>query len=371
MGHPAGLRSWAMTVTIEVFRRLLSRSSMLQLCSEHGETTVLYVATSAGIPSVHWWLTFDHNFEPITLYIPPFVMTSAATGRSAREKTTNRAKPYNRSRRTKNPQASSVSPQAAPSSRVILPSSALPTPSLSSSASNNPPTPAGTALSTTRALPTMRELSVRVVQKHFPSYVAQNDWELLELSGPAYQGDESGIRDYLDALLVSRVEEDGSYENVMSNATRILDDRVECTGMKPSPGDPQVFVQAIPDSQYSIRLFPGSLHNSEYCLDFVDSRTGEPVNSPFKFDLICLPSPNAPIGSGPMVGMRPLECAFGMEADKIPPGEEKFLFRDGQHCILRRPGLRDVRFTIPIRRRPQAVLPTPDAHFLEFPEYID
>ncbi|KAI0642957.1 hypothetical protein C8Q79DRAFT_198853 [Trametes meyenii] len=158
----------------------------------------------------------------------------------------------------------------------------------------------------------------------------------------------------------------------MDNATRVMDERVESTGVKPDGlGGPDVFIEAIPDSEYSIRLFPGSLSNSEYCLDFIDSRTGEPVNSPFKFDLICVPDPNAPIGSDPMFRMRPLECAFGIEADKIKPGNEKFVFRDGQHCVLRRPGLRDVRFTIPIRRRPQAVLPTPDAHFLHFPQYID
>ncbi|KAI0671144.1 hypothetical protein C8Q78DRAFT_1190750 [Trametes maxima] len=294
-------------------------------------------------------------------------MPSATIKRPASRKTTKRAQPYDRSQRTKVRNVSSTSSQVALAARPSPSSSCTlsPRPATSQSSSTT------SAPHTTRVRRTMRELSIQVVRKQFPSYVAQNDWELLELSGLEYQGDESGIHDFLDALLVERVEEAGSYESVMSNATRVLDDQVECTGMKPNPGDPRVFVQAIPDSQYSIRLFPGSLSNSEYCLDFVDSRTGEPVNSPFKFDLICLPSPNAPIGSGPMVGMRPLECAFGIEADKIPPGEEKFLFRDGQHCILRRPGLRDVRFTIPKRRRPQAVLPTPDAHFLEFPEYID
>ncbi|KAI0671145.1 hypothetical protein C8Q78DRAFT_1169830 [Trametes maxima] len=295
-------------------------------------------------------------------------MPSAAnTQRPAPRKTTKRAQPYDRSQRSKVRNAPPVSSQIALAAHPIPSSSCTPPPAVTASGSSLPP-PAPT---TTRVLPTMRELSIRVVEKHFPSYVAQNDWELLELSGPAYKGNVSGIREYLDALLVRRVKEFGSYERVMSNATNILDDRVECTGMKPNPGDPHVFVQAIPDSQYSIRLFPGSLSNSEYCLDFVDSRTGEPVNSPFKFDLVCLPDPNAPIGLGPMVGMRPLECAFGMAADKIRPGEEKFLFRDGQHCVLRRPGLRDVRFTIPKRRRPQAVLPTPDAHFLEFPKYIE
>ncbi|KAL1946045.1 hypothetical protein VTO73DRAFT_15172 [Trametes versicolor] len=71
--------------------------------------------------------------------------------------------------------------------------------------------------------------------------------------------------------------------------------------------------------------------------------------------------------------MTPLECSFGIPQHKIKPGEEKFLLHDGQHCLLRRPGHRDVRFTVPIRRRPKpAAKKTPvDADILEFPQYID
>ncbi|KAI0671095.1 hypothetical protein C8Q78DRAFT_1033965 [Trametes maxima] len=293
-------------------------------------------------------------------------MPSVATKRSAPRKTAKRSQPYDRSKRTKARDASYVS------SPVATPTPCKEIPTTSPSPALNVPTgsPVTPVPHTVRLKPTMREICSRAVRKRFPSYTLRNDWELLQLSGGAYKGGESGIREYLDRTLVSRVKEFGSHERVMSNATTVLNERVECTGMKPDPDDPDVFVQALPDSDYSVRLFPGSLQNSEYCLDFVHSRTGEPVNSPFKFDLICVPDPNAPIGSGPVYRMRPLECAFGIEANEIRPGSEKFLFRDGQHCVLRRPGLRDVRFTIPIRRRPQAVLPTPDAHFLQFPQHI-
>lgn len=95
------------------------------------------------------------------------------------------------------------------------------------------------------------------------------------------------------------------------------------------------------------------------------------MNSPFKFDLLCLPNPDAPIGSAPVVRMCPLEHSFGFAQHEIEPGEEKFLLHDGQHCLLRRPGHRDVRFTVPIRRRPKPKAPPVDADVIDFPQYID
>lgn len=69
--------------------------------------------------------------------------------------------------------------------------------------------------------------------------------------------------------------------------------------------------------------------------------------------------------------MRPLECSFGIPQHKIEPGAEKFLLHDGQHCLLRRPGHRDVRFRVPIRRRLRVEAAPVDADVLDFPEYID
>ncbi|KAI0759382.1 hypothetical protein BD413DRAFT_617840 [Trametes elegans] len=109
---------------------------------------------------------------------------------------------------------------------------------------------------------------------------------------------------------------------------------------KRSPGDPNVFIQAIPKSEYSIRLFPGAAADAHYCLDFVRNDSGEPANSPFSFSLFGVPDPHAPVVSGPVVGVQPLDRSFGIAQDKIGPGKEKF--------VLQRPGYRDVRFTVPI-----------------------
>lgn len=129
-----------------------------------------------------------------------------------------------------------------------------------------------------------------------------------------------------------------------------------------------MFIRPLPDSDYSIRLFPGSKAASEYCLDFVLSATGEPVNSPFKFNLLAGPGPTTPVGFVPTVGVQALERSFGIAQKDVRPGAEKFLLRDGQLCTLQRPGHKDVQFTVPIRRRSEP--PNPDVVVLELPQYV-
>ncbi|CDO75337.1 hypothetical protein BN946_scf184966.g5 [Trametes cinnabarina] len=140
---------------------------------------------------------------------------------------------------------------------------------------------------------------------------------------------------------------------------------------KPRAHDPLVFVRPIPDSKYSIRLFPGSLSRAEYCMDFIDTKTGEPVNSPFEHELWSVPNSDTPWLTMPMVGkLRSAERGHGIKQDDILPGEEKYFLRDGQTCILTRPGKRSVRFTVPIRRRPEIEeIETMDV--LDFPKVVD
>ncbi len=112
-----------------------------------------------------------------------------------------------------------------------------------------------------------------------------------------------------------------------------------------------VFVRPIPDSEYSFRLFPGSLSAAEYCMDFVDTATGKPINSPFEYELWAVPDPDTPWLSLPMTGkLRSIERGHGIKQKDIKPGAEKFVLRDGQTCVLMRPGKRPLRFTVPVRR---------------------
>ncbi|KAI8994077.1 hypothetical protein BD414DRAFT_576670 [Trametes punicea] len=125
-------------------------------------------------------------------------------------------------------------------------------------------------------------------------------------------------------------------------------------GLKPSPDSTHdnkyVFIRPIPESKFSIRLFPGSISAAEYCLDFVDSKTGQPVNSPFEYELWSVPNPEAPWLTMSMTGkLKSIEQAFGINKSDILPGEEKYVLRDGQTCLLTRPDKKPVRFTVPIR----------------------
>ncbi|KAI0643157.1 hypothetical protein C8Q79DRAFT_210856 [Trametes meyenii] len=237
------------------------------------------------------------------------------------------------------------------------------------SSSSSSPNPATVATSLRTPRETIRDHILEIIYKHYPYFTPQSDFEIMCLGGKQYKGKPEDISAYMDKELASAIAWHGNIEAVMRWAKEYMDTKAVVTGAKPYPGDYGVFVRALPDSDYSIRLFPGSLVASEYCLDFVRTATGEAVNSPFPFQLYCGPNPSAPMGTGPAMQLRPLEHAFGISQKEIAPGEEKFLLRDGQTCLLRRPGHKDVQFVVPIRRRPEAPRPS-NTHFLELPQHI-
>ena len=145
-----------------------------------------------------------------------------------------------------------------------------------------------------------------------------------------------------------------------------------CQQYKPKPGAPNVFVRPIPNSKYSIRLFPGSLPAREYCLDFVRASTGEPVNSPFKFELWTVPRTSTPWLGGMAMRVHSLEKVYGNRQEDIVPGQEKSLLRDGQSCLLKRPGQRNLRLTVPVRAAAvQAANADEDVDEIDFPKTID
>ncbi|KAH9855903.1 hypothetical protein C2E23DRAFT_866509 [Lenzites betulinus] len=263
-----------------------------------------------------------------------------------------------------------IVPQAGDKSRrlrdieaALSETSFQPAPSTSASSSSNS---AASSLWTPRE--TVRDIVLEGIRERYPFYTPKNDWEIMCLNDGYYKGGPEGIAAYLEEELRITAGASGNRDYVHQMSTQCLSAKADPTGLKPRPGDFGVFIRPLPDSDYSVRLFPGSKAASEYCLDFVLTKTGEPVNSPFEFTLFAGPGATVPLGTTPTVGVRPLECSFGIPIDKIPPGKEKFLFRDGQLCTLRRPGHQDVQFTIPIRRRPE--LPKPDVHTLELPQFI-
>lgn len=101
-----------------------------------------------------------------------------------------------------------------------------------------------------------------------------------------------------------------------------------------------------------MRLFPGAFVRQEYCLDFVKAATGAPVNSPFDFELWAVPGP--PLHMLFPMRLMSLEESFGVRPENVPPGTETFVLRDGMTCLLKRPGNRTVRFTVPVRMKEAA-----------------
>ncbi|KAI8972204.1 hypothetical protein BD414DRAFT_540383 [Trametes punicea] len=188
-------------------------------------------------------------------------------------------------------------------------------------------------------------------------------------------GDLADVYAFLDQELLDDAESEGSLEVMQKCCGRVLDNYVEPTGCKPLPGEvnPFVHIRPIPDTKYSIRLFPGSFTDAEYCLDFVDSTTGEPVNSPFDFELFAGPGETStPWLSLPMaMKLKSIENIHGIKTQDILPGEEKFILRDGQMCVLTRPGKPKIRFTVPVRQKPKSEPEeAEDAIVLDFPKVL-
>ncbi|KAI0709637.1 hypothetical protein C8T65DRAFT_739816 [Cerioporus squamosus] len=212
----------------------------------------------------------------------------------------------------------------------------------------------------------MRDVFMETIHTKYPTFVPRHDFDILALSDGRYKGPEEDIRAWLDRELASSAKAFGGARQAIEGARNMLSGPVFVTGAKPAPGDAGVFVRQIPDSQYYIRLFPGNPALREYCLDFVETSTGQPVNSPMKFQLWLVGNHNSPYPYG-SVPLRSLESAFGVSLKDILPGEEKFVLTDGMTCVLTRPGHKPVRFTVPTRI--DAVEPF-DGVDLDFPQQI-
>ena len=149
-----------------------------------------------------------------------------------------------------------------------------------------------------------------------------------------------------------------------------------CWYIKIKPGDktPHVYIKPIENTHYSIRLWPGSHELRLWCMDFVDSRTREPKNSPFPSQLYAVPKTwETPWLSQeqprPVISLQEMH---GMSKDDIPDGCEKFILSDGQQCVLMIKGGLRIRFNVPVRlangkRIPDFVRPT---QRIEFPTEI-
>ncbi|KAI0715193.1 hypothetical protein C8Q76DRAFT_568810, partial [Earliella scabrosa] len=228
--------------------------------------------------------------------------------------------------------------------------------------------PSSSSSCISRQVDTIRDLYLERIKEKYPNFTPRNDFEILAIGAGDYKGPESHIYEWLDKEFSERVEYQGSVQRVLSAAEKIIGRRDIITGHKPKRGTPGVFVRPIPQSSYSVRLFPGSPRAKEYCMDFVHTTTGEPVNSPFAFELWSVANPSTLQPSGRVFS---LEVTWGREEKNLRPGTEKFVLRDGTTYVLKRRGHRPLRFKVPVRVRPIAKAPEMDE--LVFPEtvYVD
>ncbi|TBU35026.1 hypothetical protein BD311DRAFT_745451 [Dichomitus squalens] len=238
--------------------------------------------------------------------------------------------------------------------------------------------------STSTSDDTIRSACLQLLQDRYPGFVPKNDFELMALTGSDYHVPESRIRWWLDEQLkmfleletgLTDPEEDpeafvAGTQALEARATSVLGIRGAVTGAKPKPGTPNVFCRPIPGSPYSIRLFPGSIVRREYCLDFVHTQTGQPLNTPAGFELWIAPETFTPwLGVTGTMRLRSLEAMFGKSI--VRAGEEKFVLRDGQTSILKRPGHKDLRFKVPVRIDGlENADSSRDEDHLEFPEFV-
>ncbi|RPD60450.1 hypothetical protein L226DRAFT_428799, partial [Lentinus tigrinus ALCF2SS1-7] len=208
-----------------------------------------------------------------------------------------------------------------------------------------------------RTVPTARELYTQIVRTRYPDYQPQNDFELFVL-GCDDLGDVEAeqlpmrlAREWSQFILMQGNDPAAA----MACITELLEEPAEVTGVKPSPGDPDVVIIAIPGSSYSLRMWPGSLTRREYCLDFVyANNTDKSLKHPqgYSFDVY------APMSTRPWLGigaqtLHSIEHNFGIPHQDVGEENEKIILRDGLLCVLTYTAegghRREVRFEVPVR----------------------
>ncbi|KAL7279563.1 hypothetical protein ACG7TL_005962 [Trametes sanguinea] len=270
--------------------------------------------------------------------------------------------PYNGSKRTRKSRAQPKSSNDGSSQALSSSTSTIPSPCMPLMM---PKTATGAVM--------YRDICVQHVKTRYPDIEPRNDWELLRMAEVSLQGTPEQIYAILDKQHQGFLNVFGDESEWM--VAKALNQYIEPTGIKPLPKETNKYIHIcpIPDTKYSIRLFPGSISAAEYCLDFVDTASGEPVNSPFEFELWGIPDPDTPwLGTSISMKLRSMEQSHGIKQKDILPGHEKFLLRDGQTCALIRPGKPKIRFTVPVRKHPdtpQAV--QEDEIVLKFPKIIE
>ncbi|KAL7280681.1 hypothetical protein ACG7TL_005620 [Trametes sanguinea] len=142
-----------------------------------------------------------------------------------------------------------------------------------------------------------------------------------------------------------------------------MDEEVEPTGVSrasfkfPRTGSSDIL--PIPDTPYSLRFWPGSLTWAEFCMDFMKDteQYGKiAVNVPVGYQIWAIPDPDhSPWLFPTCTQLESPERSYGIPADKIDAGAEKYLLRDGLVCSLVFKDREVLRFQVPQRQGANSV----------------
>ncbi|KAI0644643.1 hypothetical protein C8Q79DRAFT_1104947 [Trametes meyenii] len=199
------------------------------------------------------------------------------------------------------------------------------------------------------AVETAREPYLEQFHKKYPGITPRDDYDIVRLGSSRRTGTAAELFAWVDEKMKSDIALRGSREVVMESAESV----------------------SVSTTDRMIPLNPEAHHSNYQRKPRPERDTIQPVNSPFKFELWVVPDPSAPHLRMPSGRLQSLERNFEIVQDKILPGEEKWVLRDGQTCVIRRPGERDIMFTVPMRKSLKQEQDSVDAHVLEFPKEVD
>ncbi|KAI0081458.1 hypothetical protein K474DRAFT_1656605 [Panus rudis PR-1116 ss-1] len=205
---------------------------------------------------------------------------------------------------------------------------------------------------------TLREAFLEMAQRKYPRVPPRHDFDIYTFASANFKGPRDSAPEVYawsdeQFELTVRVNmararppitKEEAVAQVWTDAKELLArPSDQMIGRKPRKNDPRVKVQPIPDCDYSVRLWPGVASCYEYHLDFIRTSTGEDAIAPSNWEIWQTTSP-AQFGQGRRISS--MERAFGVKRTDLQ--EEKFLLREGSTYMVKRPGQKDVRFTVPI-----------------------
>ncbi|OJT05949.1 hypothetical protein TRAPUB_3136 [Trametes pubescens] len=196
----------------------------------------------------------------------------------------------------------------------------------------------------------MRSVYAKQARALHPDLTPKDDYEILMLGSDDLKGYTTDAkRAWLSEEWTETVDEYGSEAEARQGIKEYLDAMVEPSGDKPTSDDPDVGYIPIPQTNLTLRFWPGSLAEAEYCMDFVVTATRTPVNVPDDYHVWIVPDPAMPWVQATMTEVLSIEKIHGIHKNDIKEGCEKFILRDGLYCQLAYKDQSIMRFRVPAR----------------------